>query len=192
MTNIDYPYISGDGVPIARPLFQEEGDGLIPISPLHLHFETCALSDAVALVRMWHSRLPVIAESNAKMYPWVAYWATFSNRVYACSIWSQPVARLFNGRNYIELRRMAISPTAPRNTASRMLGWMVRDIRKRFPDVVKCISYQDAEVHTGTIYKASGWVCTDMNRDGGWNRPNRFRKAPQSGSAKYRWELTLK
>lgn len=192
MRNCSYPYLSGDGVPIAQPLFQEEGDGLTPISPLQLHFESCQLSDACALVRAWHSRLPVILEGNAKMYPWVAYWAIYANRVYATAIWSQPVARLLNGRGWIELRRMAISEHAPRNTASCMLGWMIKDIRKRFPEVVKCISYQDTEVHTGTIYKASGWVATVTNKDGSGDRPNRFRNAAQSDSPKIRWEKDLR
>ncbi len=182
----------GDCIEVVHPLFPEEGDGSIPISPLQLHFETCQLSDACNLVRFWHSRLPIIAEGNAKMYPWVAYWATFANRVYATAIWSQPVARMLNGRGWIELRRMAISDLAPKNTASRMLGWMVKDIRKRFPELTKCISYQDTEVHTGTIYKASGWVQTQINRDGGWDRPNRFRKQAQSDAPKLRWEKELR
>jgi hypothetical protein len=39
-----------------------------------------------------------------------------------------------------------------------MLGQMRRDIARRFPDCPHLISYQDEDVHTGTIYKAAGWT----------------------------------
>jgi hypothetical protein len=53
---------------------------------------------------------------------------------------------------------MAIAPDAPKNTASRMLGWMARNIAKRFPEVTTLVSYRDCDAHLGTIYAASGWV----------------------------------
>lgn len=99
------------------------------------------------------------------------------------------MAREYNGRGYLELRRMAISDDAPKNTASRMLGWMVREIRKL--GFVKAISYQDTEVHAGTIYKASGWKVGGLKKNigTGWN--TRDRPTMQTTADKVRWELAL-
>jgi hypothetical protein len=105
-----------------------------------------------------------------------------------------PVARLFNGKNYLELRRMAISAEAPKNTASRMISIMVKAIRRAKPHIVKLISYQDTDVHSGTIYKASGWVeaATRKGGDDAWSCNVRKRaKTPASGD-KIRWEKDLK
>ena len=49
----------------------------------------------------------------------------------------------------------AIASDAPKYTATRMLSIMVKRIKKEFPDIVRLISYQDTEVHKGTIYKAA-------------------------------------
>jgi hypothetical protein len=85
-----------------------------------------------------------------------AYAAEHSNIYYAVALWGQPVARMLNGRGWYELRRMAIADDAPDNTASRMLRIMRLLIAKDRPEVVKLISYQDTEAHTGTIYKWLG------------------------------------
>ena len=55
-------------------------------------------------------------------------------------------------------RRLAVAPDAPHCTASRMLGQMARWIRTNLPDVPVLLSYQDMDVHTGTIYRAAGWT----------------------------------
>lgn len=94
---------------------------------------------------------------------------------------------------WLELKRMAISSDAPKNTASRMLSFMVRDIKKRFPNVPNLISYQDPVVHTGTIYKASGWICTGQRKSGGFsNTKKRFREKDQVPGPKIRWEKRIK
>jgi hypothetical protein len=169
-----------DGVEVAYPLFQAEGGGSIPTSALQLHFGTIGRELFVDLNRKWHSRLPLVGSSGFRVH----YGAEFSGRWYAVAAWSNPVARLLPQQTWLELRRMAISDDSPKNTASRMIGWMVRDIRKRFPDVVRLVSYQDCDVHTGTIYKASGWHPAEnyVSRSRGWtgwtnrDRPGRQTK----------------
>jgi hypothetical protein len=117
--------------------------------------------------------------------------------LYAVAAWSNPVARLLPQLSWMELRRFAIAPDAPRFTASRMLAWMRRDIANRFPSVVKLISYQDLDVHAGTIYKASGWKQSDnyKPRARGWtgwgNRPRKGR-TNQSVEPRMRWEISSK
>lgn len=180
------------GVRVAYPLFQEEGSGSIPTSALDLRFECIALKRAIELNREWHSRLPKVVYSNIiRTVRHVCYSAECDGMFYAVAIWTNPVARLLPQTTWLELRRLAIADDAPKNTATRMIGWMVRDIRKRFPVIERLVSYQDTAVHNGTIYRAAGWTATMLNKDGEWNRPNRFREAAQAGSAKQRWELDL-
>jgi hypothetical protein len=94
----------------------------------------------------------------------------------------------------LELRRMAIADDCPKNTASRMLSWMRKDVQTRFPEIIRLISYQDTEVHYGTIYKASGWKCVNADKPTqvDWNTTKRVRNKAQSDAPKVRWEYELK
>lgn len=185
-----------DGVDrLAHPLFQTGGGGSTPTSALQLFFFATDRETFRRCNLAWHSRLPKIGASQGRVY----YAAECNGVIYAVAMWSNPVARLLPQLEWLELRRMAISDDAPKNTASRMISWMVRDIRKRFPDVVRLISYQDCEVHQGTIYKASGWKQAEnyVSRKRGWgpktvwaNR-NRAGRTDQAVSPRMRWELRI-
>jgi hypothetical protein len=143
------------------------------------------------LNRKWHSRLPEIG--NGLQCFW--YGAECGNRWYAVAAWSSPSARLLNGKGLLELRRMAISDDAPKNTASRMLKVMVKLLRKERPELEKLISYQDTEVHKGTIYKAAGWTAAAVCKGHSWTwGKETVRKSAkeQSLADKVRWELQLK
>ena len=178
----------GDCIEVVHPLFQEEGDGSIPISPLQLHFGAITLKQAKALNEAWHSRLPMYRQTQCL----VSYGATYLNRFYAIAIWSNPSSAMID-QAWIELKRMAIHNDAPKNTASRMISWMVKDIRRKYPNCPRLISYQDPEVHNGTIYKASGWVCTGSRKSGGFSSAKvRSRPQDQAPGDKIRWELDLK
>ena len=162
-------------------------------SPRMFDLVTVGAVGACELNAMWHSRFPKIDWSNVvRNKHYVCFAAMFRSNPYAVAIWSTPIAanRLTNGWNMLELRRLAISPEAPKNTATWMLGQMCRDIRTRFPEVVKLISYQDTEVHAGTIYKAANWTrAAESQMD--WNTGGRKRAAAQSSAVKVRWELEL-
>lgn len=138
------------------PLFQTGDGGSTPTSALrarHLSFSECPKPHAVELVRAWHSRLPKCAKG-----PWTqAFHAHVNDVTYAVALWNNPSTRClpFHWR---ELRRMACAPDAPRNTASRFLAWMARWFAQHHPQCEKLISYQDIAVHTGTMYRAAGWV----------------------------------
>lgn len=179
-----------DGARVSTPLFQSGDEGSRPISALSLFFVECPIDLAVKLNRLWHSRLPKFTGTFSK----VCYVAEFNGTYYATAIWSNPVARVLPQQTYLELRRLAIAPDAPKNTASRMLAWMARNIRKRFPEIVRLISYQDKEVHTGTIYRAAGWVHGVMTekRSRPWKREgDRPRNEEQSKAEKQRWEKII-
>ena len=144
-----------DVVRVAYPLFQTEGEGSIPISALQakdLTFDKCHKQFAVDLVGCWHSRLP-----NCQSGPWqFAFHAFYNEITFAVALWNNPCTRSLPS-HWLELRRMACSPDAPKYTASRFLAWMVRYFRDTQAHRERCISYQDTAVHKGTIYKACGW-----------------------------------
>lgn len=181
-----------DDVVAAYPLFQAEDGGSIPTSALQLYFSTTDRETFRKANRAWHSCLPRIGSSCGRVY----YMAEAAGRIFAVAMWSNPVARLLPQTSWLELRRFAITDEAPRYTASRMLGWMARDLWKRFPEVVRLISYQDCDAHDGTLYAASGWTKADnyISRKRVWapttNWASRHRagRTNQSVSPRMRWE----
>ena len=186
--------ICGESIRVVHPLFQEEGGGSIPTSPLQLHVGKISQRLAMQLNGEWHSRLPHI--SNWKTC--TAYGAEYQGVWYAVAMWATPSSASLNGRNWYELKRFAIAPDAPRYTASRMLSVMRKMIKKDMPTVERLISYQDTEVHFGTIYKAAGWTCAGKTHKGGktgWSTHQRFRAESNGKNVlladKFRWELEL-
>lgn len=138
----------------------------------------------------WHSVLPKIHYSNiTRSRFWVCYGAFFQKECVAVGIWSSPIAenRMKDGKSTLELRRLAISPEAPKYTASRMLSIMRKAIQRKFPNITKLISYQDTEVHQGTIYKASGWHIEAEVPYRSWSETGRKRNPSQSTARKVRW-----
>jgi hypothetical protein len=120
-----------------------------------------------------------------------SFAAIFANRFYAVAMWSLPIAanRLTEGNYSLELRRMAISSGAPKNTASRMLKVMRLIIKREMPHIKKVISYQDTGVHTGSIYKADNWTPFPCGQYTSWeNHSKRPGSVEQSTSEKVRWE----
>ena len=172
--------------------FQLGGGGSIPTSPLQMHIKEVGVISACLLNKQWHSRLPYIDWSNVcRNREYVCYGAIYDLTWFAVAIWSDAVSanRMKDGDKILELRRMAIAPEAPKYTASWMLGKMVKDIKKRYPYLIKLISYQDTEVHNGTIYKASGWSIGNRSKGMSWTTESRVRNKEQKMAEKIRWEL---
>jgi hypothetical protein len=178
---------SAESVRVAYPLFQAEGGGSSPTSALQLFFREVTLPTAKALNALWHSRLPRYGSPQCR----IAYAAEYAGLFFAVAIWQRPLARRLPQYTWMELSRLAIAPDAPRNSASRMLAWMCRDVRRRFPEIEMAISYQDTEAHTGTIYRAAGWTATALGEGGEWSRPSRPTRKVQSAALKQRWEKKL-
>jgi len=184
--------LRADDARIACPLFQAEYGGEVPTSALQLHVGKMSRSLFQTLNRAWHSRLP----ECGNCFMGDCFGAEFGNKYYAVAWWSHPVARALEGQGLLELRRMAVVDDAPKNTASRFLSVMTLIIRKTKPDIQKLISYQDTDVHTGTIYKAAGWEIGNIGerideskKYNNWKtRPNRVN---QSTAPKIRWEKAL-
>ena len=59
---------SGESIRVVHPLFQEEGGGSIPTSPLQLYIGRLHYKTAEGLVREWHSRLPLVAKPERTIH----------------------------------------------------------------------------------------------------------------------------
>ena len=183
--------IGGDSIRVVHPLFQEDDDGSTPISPLQFEVSEVSVTIAMILNSEWHSRLPKTQKGNLQRNKkYVFYAAFYKNMFYATAIWTSPIARSMDDKTILELRRFAISEDAPKNTASRMLAVMRRMIKIKYPDVCKLISYQDTEVHKGTIYAASGWKIANRSTGSNW-KVGRKRNDYQASGEKIRWEYDL-
>ena len=182
----------GDSSMLEQALFQESDGGSNPTSPLQLKFVVVKAKLACSLNKKWHSRLPEIHWSNVVRNKHEICFAGIFESNYICSaIWSSPVARKIDDSQVLELRRMALSDKCPKNTATRMLGFMQRFIKKNMPQITLLISYQDADVHKGTIYKAANWTPVNVTQGfSGWSN-SRFRNVEQSISNKVKWEYRL-
>lgn len=192
MSHSNIRHCAGD-VRVAYPLFRAGRGGSIPTSALELRFEDIPRDVMEDLNRSWHSRLPRFRTAcPCRVY----YGAEFDGLWYAVAAWSHPISRMLP-LEWLELRRLAIHADAPRNTASRMLGWMRRDIMRRWPEITRLVSYQDTSVHDGTIYKAAGWSPVDPNanrkcRSHDWSiTRKRNRRASSEDVNKIRWERVV-
>lgn len=184
--------LRAESIRVMHDLFQGRQEGSIPISALKLWVNWIDTELAIALNRAWHSRMPRFGRGSVNIkFP--SFAASFDGVIYAVAIWSNPCARLLPQQSWLELRRFAIAPDAPRNTASRMLGIMTRIIRKEFQHIVKLISYQDTQSHTGGIYRAVGWKSVEVsNSNTDWTRSSRSRPESQSTAKKIRWEIDIR
>ena len=87
-----------------------------PDSPKQFSFPVIRAQTACLLNELWHSRLPIIDWSNVvRNTHYVCFAAEYQGEFYAVGIWSSPVAqnRFKNGKQMLELRRLAISAEAP-------------------------------------------------------------------------------
>jgi len=165
------------------------------MSPLQFNIVQISKIKFKQLNQLWHSRLPIC--SNC--FGGICFGAEYKNTLFAVAWWSLPIAfnRMNNGKRILELRRLAISSDAPKNTASRMLKIMVLLIKKMRRDVFKLISYQDTEVHNGIIYKASGWEIGTVSKFKSWTQRTDDKKYnwisdTQSMADKIRWEKQIR
>lgn len=185
--------VRAEDVRVSMPLFHSGRGGSSPTSALQLTVRECSIHWARELNAAWHSLLPITDHGNLVRFPKsLAYWADFNDVAYAVAIWSSPIAgnRLTDGWAALELRRFAIAPDAPRNTASRMLSVMRRLIRKKWPEINRLLSYQATEHHRGTIYRAAGWSAASESDFTIWHHGKSTGEI-QTVSRKIRWELSL-
>lgn len=188
----DHPNINlrADGaIRQARSLFQAGDGGSTPTSAHNLRFRKIRLSKAKRLNRVWHSRFPENGGGGSR----VCYGAEYDYAWYATAIWTNPTSPKLPQLTWLMLKRFAIAAVRPANTASRMMGWMIRDIRRRFPLVQMLVSYSDPETHEGTIYRSTGWTRDGSTRRGGhmWHNRGRDHTANEPCRSVVRWLYPL-
>lgn len=170
-------------------------DRVIPGTCRQLSCVECSVDTAMYWNLQWHSRLPITNKGNMLRNRHAIFFAAvYELSYFAVAMWTTPVAanRIINGFDMLELRRLAVAPDAPRYTATWMLGKMVKHIKKVKPEIIKLISYQDIDVHTGTIYKAANWILEASTDYMPWSTEERQRKSiVQSKAAKNRWIYNL-
>ena len=166
---------------------------IAPASPKLLNLRSIGVDHAINYNKLWHSRLPNTEKGNlVRNRHYIFYGAEYLDHCFACAIWTTPVANNRMSKDYIwlELRRLAIPDDAPKYTATWMIAKMIKDIKKRFPEVTRLVSYQDTAVHDGTIYKAANWI-KDVEGTGGEWDVTRKRKKSQAATPKNRWIYDL-
>lgn len=68
----------------------------------------------------------------------------------------------------LELNRMAFDDYLPRNSESRCIAITIKLIKKQAPHIKWILSYSDGtQCGDGTIYRASGFVLTDIKKNTG-------------------------
>ena len=170
--------------------------GATPTSALlakQLIVEECEFSVAVTYNRLWHSVLPEFRGVFRGLK--ACFAGRYGGEIRAVAIWTSPISRGVDDGTTSELRRFAIGPGTPANTASRMLTVMVKLMGKKYAQLVKVISYQATSVHSGTIYKAAGWSYGRLNKakDCRWLlRKDGKRNPLQIESDKIRWEKVIR
>lgn len=183
-----------NGSIFTRDLIKFSCEKTLPNSPKDFEVIEIGAKLACNLNKQWHSRLPKIHWSNVvRNTHYVCFAAEFKGNYYAVGIWSSPVAqnRFKDGKTMLELRRLAICDECPKNTASRMIKMMIKKIRLKFPEIKRLISYQDTDVHKGTIYSASNWKNSSESVGVSWTTKNRKRNPDQTTAKKIRWEYSL-
>lgn len=180
-----------ESIRVMHPLFHTGESGSIPTSALQLRVEPLPFERALELNAAWHSILPRFGTGFIKKQPFPCFAATYGGLIYAVAIWSNPVARKLPQKTWLELRRMAIAPDAPKNTASRMLKVMRLLIHRSRPEILRLVSYQSKKEHTGAIYRADGWRETALSSAKSWNMPGRPRPPSQQLDDRVRWERNV-
>ncbi len=70
--------------------------------------------------------------------------------------------------DFIELNRMAFDECLPKNSESRVIGYCLRTIKKKYPHIKWVITFADAtQCGDGTIYRATGAILTGIKTNVG-------------------------
>ncbi len=100
-------------------LFMQER--VVPASPTIMNLREVGVNYAMDKNMDWHSRLPVTSHSNMiRNAHKVFYGAEYQDHCFAVAMWTDPVAgnRMAKDQVWLELRRLAVAPDAPKFTAT--------------------------------------------------------------------------
>jgi len=130
--------------------------------------KTITSQEANALVKRVHYSGKVTA--NSQIHIGVFYGGNLEGAMqFGPSLDKRKIVGMVEGtlwNEFVELNRMAFSDKLPRNSESRALSIAFKLLRKHAPQLKWVISFADAtQCGDGTIYRASGFVLTGINKN---------------------------
>lgn len=134
-----------------------------PLQPDRPVVERCALRDVKGIIERVHYSHSVFGVTVSQCYlvrRWLATWPY--EDICGGAIFGKPAAfnvsrKYDNGEPLLELRRFVLDDCLPRNSESKYLAVMLRDLKRQ--GVKRVLTYADpAQGHGGTIYKATGFT----------------------------------
>ena len=157
-------YDSADGVAEARSADQQAGGGASPTSTLQqLIVVPIAISIARSIVESHHYTHSLPGGTN------LAFGVVFLGRLLGAltlGVGPKEGHSLVEGaepKNYLTLTRIWLSDVLPPNSESRVLGFLLRSLR-RHTHLKFLLTYADpAQGHIGIIYQATGWIYTGLS-----------------------------
>ena len=149
--------MSGDSVPVTRPLFQMGEGSSILTSPHQFRVVECSREDIQSLleeVHYSHSINGVISD--------FCFALVFNGEIWGAALFGRPAmanqwkAYTDDPKKFVELRRLVCTDAAPKNSESFFISKCLKLLRRY--KVEKVISYADEEYgHTGIIYRATNF-----------------------------------
>jgi hypothetical protein len=123
---------------------------------------------ADAAVKRWHYSGKVVNNSQLHLGVWMG-GELLGAMQFGPSLDKRKLQGLVEGtpwNGFIELNRMAFSDKLPRNSESRAIAVAMRMFRTLAPHIQWIVSFADgAQCGDGTIYRASGFALTGINRN---------------------------
>jgi hypothetical protein len=136
--------------------------GSIPTPPLQVQVcDVACVQEIIERVHYSHSIFGVTATICYGVWAAVGAGYLFGGPIVGGAIFGEPAAynvkrKYANGAPLLELRRFVLEDHLPKNSESRYLAVMLRDLKRR--GVRRVLSYADpAYGHSGVIYSASGF-----------------------------------
>lgn len=151
----------GDSLMVEQNLFQDLDSGSIPTSPLQLKFRPINYKTAINMITKYHylhRKTPI---------SW-AFGAYFDNRLLGVLTIGKPASHtLLEGvagperaKRVFELNRLWLSDCLPKNSESRFIGWVIRQL----PKGIILVSYADIKHgHIGIVYQSTNWIYTGQS-----------------------------
>ena len=155
---------SAGGVGEARPAPQRAGSGVSPTPALQsLMVRPVPIRTAKSLVQRHHylHSLP-----GGTQLAFGVFLGTSLLGALTLGVGPANAHRLVDGagpRDCATLTRLWLSDDLPKNSESRVIGIVLRSLRK-YTELKFLLSYADpAQGHLGTIYQATGWLYTGLS-----------------------------
>ena len=156
--------MSAGGVSAARPANQRAGGGANPTSALHsFRVVPVPMNVAKGLIVRHHYLHSLPGGSQ------LAFGVFLEDRLMGAMIIG---VGSFNAHSLVEgatandcstLSRLYLSDELPKNSESRVIGVVIRSLKKN-TDLKFMLSYADpAQGHIGVIYQATGWLYTGLS-----------------------------